>query len=317
MRAGGPSSSGSSRRRARSRCCESAMSGPRPIRWCSTSRPCRPRCCGWWSRGRRRRCAPRIGDSTAIVSAVPIPSPPADAIYFEAAPLDDIEETLDTLAFILFGVAAVTTMFAAAFGWWAAGRLLNPLFKSAHRGRGPGRGRARHSPHSARGRRPGFAHRFVQQDGPGPRREDRPRRPLRVRGQPRVAVPADDADRLGGGSLQHCRRVGRAGPHRAGSPQRRHLPLPAAGGGSAGDQPLRRGHRRPGGRGGAHRRVRAARHLPVRARLDRGRRLRGGSRHGGHGAAGRQASPGPGGVEPGGQCLQVRQRRGAGAPRPG
>ena len=70
-----------------------------------------------------------VGNSTAIVSAVPIPGTPADAIYFEAAPLDDVEETLDTLAIILFGVAAVTTLFAAAFGWWAAGRLLNPLFK--------------------------------------------------------------------------------------------------------------------------------------------------------------------------------------------
>ena len=70
-----------------------------------------------------------IGNRTAIVSAVPLPGDPTDAIYFEAAPLDDIEETLDTLAFILFGVAAVTTLFAAAFGWWAAGRLLNPLVK--------------------------------------------------------------------------------------------------------------------------------------------------------------------------------------------
>ena len=70
-----------------------------------------------------------IGARTAIVSAVPIPGTPPDAIYFEAAPLDDIEETLDTLTFILFGVAAVTTLFAAAVGWWAAGRLLNPLFK--------------------------------------------------------------------------------------------------------------------------------------------------------------------------------------------
>ncbi len=70
-----------------------------------------------------------IGSSTVIVSAVPIPAPPTDAIYFEAAPLDDIQETLDALAFILFGVAAVTTLFAAAFGWWAAGRLLNPLVK--------------------------------------------------------------------------------------------------------------------------------------------------------------------------------------------
>ena len=70
-----------------------------------------------------------IGSSTVIVSAVPLPGSPANAIYFEAAPLDDIEETLDTLAIILFGVAAVTTLFAAGFGWWAAGRLLNPLVK--------------------------------------------------------------------------------------------------------------------------------------------------------------------------------------------
>ena len=70
-----------------------------------------------------------IGNRTAIVSAVPIPGDPTDAIYFEAAPLDDIEETLDALAIILFGVAAVTTLFAAGFGWWAAGRLLNPLVK--------------------------------------------------------------------------------------------------------------------------------------------------------------------------------------------
>ena len=77
--------------------------------------------------GRPSRMRTTIGNSTVIVSAVPIPAPPNAAIYFEAAPLDDIEEALDSLAFILFGVAAVTTMFAAGFGWWAAGRLLNPL----------------------------------------------------------------------------------------------------------------------------------------------------------------------------------------------
>ena len=70
-----------------------------------------------------------VGDSTAIVSAVPIPGSPTDAIYFEAAPLDDIEETLNTLAIILFGVAAVATLIAAGFGWWAARRLLNPLVR--------------------------------------------------------------------------------------------------------------------------------------------------------------------------------------------
>ena len=79
--------------------------------------------------GTPARMRTTIGSRVAIVSAVPIRGASTDAIYFEAAPLDDIEETLSALAIILFGVAAVTTLLAAAFGWWAAGRLLNPLVK--------------------------------------------------------------------------------------------------------------------------------------------------------------------------------------------
>ena len=79
--------------------------------------------------GTPARMRTAIGDRTAIVSAVPIAGVSRDAIYFEAAPLDDIEENLDTLAFILFGVAAVTTLFSAGFGWLAAGWLINPLVK--------------------------------------------------------------------------------------------------------------------------------------------------------------------------------------------
>ena len=79
--------------------------------------------------GTPARMLTTVGERTAIVSAVPIPGVQIDAIYFEAAPLDDIEENLDTLAFILFGVAAVTTLIAAALGWVVAGWLLNPLVK--------------------------------------------------------------------------------------------------------------------------------------------------------------------------------------------
>ena len=50
-----------------------------------------------------------------------------EAIYFEAAFLDDIEDTLDALAVILFGVAAGTTLLAAAVGTRAARSLLKPL----------------------------------------------------------------------------------------------------------------------------------------------------------------------------------------------
>ena len=60
--------------------------------------------------GTPARMRTTIGSRAAVVSAVPIPGPPTDAIYFEAAPL-------------------VTTVFAAAVGWWAAGRMLNPLVK--------------------------------------------------------------------------------------------------------------------------------------------------------------------------------------------
>lgn len=68
-----------------------------------------------------------IGGRPAIVSAVLIQGSGPEAIYYEAAPLDDIQDTLDALAVILFGVSAVTTLLAAATGWWAARRMLNPL----------------------------------------------------------------------------------------------------------------------------------------------------------------------------------------------
>ena len=68
-----------------------------------------------------------IGGRTAIVSAVSIQGSGPEAIYYEAAPLDDIQDTLDALAAILFGVAAVTTLLAAATGWWAVRRMLKPL----------------------------------------------------------------------------------------------------------------------------------------------------------------------------------------------
>ena len=109
-----------------------------------------------------------IGTRTAIVSAVPIPGTVTDAIYFEAAPLDDVEETLDTLAFILFGVAAVTTLFAAGLRLVGRGPAAQPPGEGADRSRGSCRWSPRHPPDRARGRRPGLADRLVQRDGPGP-----------------------------------------------------------------------------------------------------------------------------------------------------
>lgn len=77
--------------------------------------------------GKPGRIRTRIGDRTALVSALPISRIGVEATYFEAASLDDTEDTLDALATILFGVAAASTMLSAFLGSWASKRLLNPL----------------------------------------------------------------------------------------------------------------------------------------------------------------------------------------------
>ncbi len=71
-----------------------------------------------------------IGDSTVIVSALPIVGTGINATYFEAAPLDEVESTLEALTAILLGVAAVTTIIAASLGSWASQRLLKPLVQA-------------------------------------------------------------------------------------------------------------------------------------------------------------------------------------------
>ena len=63
----------------------------------------------------------------ATISGVPITGTEVEATYFEAAFLDDIQDTLDALAVILFGVSAGTTLIAAAVGARAARSLLKPL----------------------------------------------------------------------------------------------------------------------------------------------------------------------------------------------
>ena len=79
--------------------------------------------------GAPARMRVRINDRTAIVSALPISGTGIEAAYFEAAPLDHIEGTLDTLAAILLGVAAMGSLLSALLGSWAARRSLNPLMK--------------------------------------------------------------------------------------------------------------------------------------------------------------------------------------------
>ncbi len=61
----------------------------------------------------------------AVITGIPLPN--RDAAYFEAIFLDDIEATLSALGLILLGVAAVSTVLAAAIGWWASRLTLSPL----------------------------------------------------------------------------------------------------------------------------------------------------------------------------------------------
>ncbi|MBK9179990.1 MAG: HAMP domain-containing histidine kinase [Acidimicrobiales bacterium] len=59
--------------------------------------------------------------------AVGVALPDADAAYFEAFPLTELERTLDTLRAALLVAATITTVAGAALGWYASRRVLRPL----------------------------------------------------------------------------------------------------------------------------------------------------------------------------------------------
>lgn len=79
--------------------------------------------------GTPARMRAAIGDAVVIVSALPITSTGVEATYFEAALLNDIDDTLDALTVILLGAAAVTTVLAASLGVFVARWLMRPLAK--------------------------------------------------------------------------------------------------------------------------------------------------------------------------------------------
>ncbi|MEQ8716014.1 MAG: HAMP domain-containing sensor histidine kinase [Acidimicrobiales bacterium] len=69
----------------------------------------------------------RQREAPFLVIGVPLPDPNLDADYFEAVPLDDIEETLDSMLLALLAGAAVTTLAGFALGTWSGRRALLPL----------------------------------------------------------------------------------------------------------------------------------------------------------------------------------------------
>ncbi len=66
-----------------------------------------------------------VGGSPQLAIGVPLPA--VGASYFEVFSLDELENTLRTLAITLAAAALVTTLAGAAVGRWASGRALRPL----------------------------------------------------------------------------------------------------------------------------------------------------------------------------------------------
>lgn len=61
------------------------------------------------------------------VLAVGIPIPAVGAEYFEVVSLEELDDTLRSLAIVLMGAAFLTTVAGALLGWAVAGRALRPL----------------------------------------------------------------------------------------------------------------------------------------------------------------------------------------------
>ena len=68
-------------------------------------------------------------DTTAIVVGVPLLD--AGASYFESVALDDVDETLDSVALSLLFGAMITSMFGVVLGWFVASRAVRPLSEAA------------------------------------------------------------------------------------------------------------------------------------------------------------------------------------------
>ena len=67
----------------------------------------------------------QINDRPMLVLGLPLDD--FDAQYYEAIPLDDIEDTTRSLSYILLGSLALTGLVAAMLGLWASRRMLRPL----------------------------------------------------------------------------------------------------------------------------------------------------------------------------------------------
>src|SRR5918994_5101873 len=75
--------------------------------------------------GQPARMRFRFNDETELAVGVPLES--VNGAYFEIVSLDELEETLESIAISLLAASLLTTLAGAALGWWAARRVLRPL----------------------------------------------------------------------------------------------------------------------------------------------------------------------------------------------
>lgn len=75
--------------------------------------------------GQPARMRYRVRDKPFLVIGIPIPG--HNASYYEATPLDGIEDTLGSLGIILASAGGGVTLASALVGFWASRRLLRPL----------------------------------------------------------------------------------------------------------------------------------------------------------------------------------------------
>ncbi|WP_420638382.1 sensor histidine kinase [Candidatus Poriferisocius sp.] len=67
----------------------------------------------------------RVRDKPFFVVGIPIPG--HNASYYEATPLDEIEDTLGSLGILLASAGGGVTLASAGLGFWASRRVLRPL----------------------------------------------------------------------------------------------------------------------------------------------------------------------------------------------
>ena len=67
---------------------------------------------------------PITGDKSLAVGT---PITDIDAAYFEIVSLESLDQTLNSIAFTLFGASIATVLAGAGFGWYSSRRILRPL----------------------------------------------------------------------------------------------------------------------------------------------------------------------------------------------